>query len=177
MATILSAQCTDARVNMVTPRLFEEFPDAPAMAEAPLEELERLIGSINFYRNKAKSLQGMARALVADHRGAVPRTAEELTALAGVGAKTANVVLGNAFNIASGVVVDTHVMRLSQRLGWTRLKEAAKIAPLLEKVFPREEWIQLPHLLIFHGRRVCKARNPLCKTCFLVDHCPRIGVE
>lgn len=162
---------------MVTPKLFEEYPDAPAMAGAPLADLERLIGSINFFRNKAKSLQGMAKSLVAKHGGEVPRTPEELTELAGVGSKTANVVLGNAFNIASGVVVDTHVMRLAQRFGWTTLKEPVKIAPVLEKMFPRQDWIQLPHLLIFHGRRACKARNPLCKTCFLVDHCPRIGVE
>lgn len=177
VATILSAQCTDQRVNQVTPMLFEEFPDAKAMSEASLDDLERLIGSINFFRNKAKSLKSMSQSLVRNHKGEVPQEFESLTELAGVGKKTANVVLGNAFNIASGVVVDTHVGRLSRRLGWTKLEDPEKVEDELKNIFPKDEWILLSHLLIFHGRRVCKARNPLCKTCFLVDHCPRIGVQ
>lgn len=172
VATILSAQCTDVRVNMVTPALFERFPDPAALADADREDLENRIKSTGFFRNKTKSLVGMARALVEKHRGAVPATMEELTKLPGVGRKTANVVLGNAFGRNEGVVVDTHVTRVAFRLGLTRETDPVKIEQDLMKMVPREKWTQFSHLLIFHGRQICVARRPLCEKCPLSDLCP-----
>src|SRR5215510_9148851 len=172
VATILSAQCTDVRVNMVTPEVFRRFPNPAAMARAKKPVLERLIQSTGFFRNKAKSLIGMAQALVTDHGGEVPNTMEELNALPGVGRKTANVVLGNAFGINVGVVVDTHVIRLSQRLGLTKHKDAEKIELDLMKVVPREHWTEWSHWLIWHGRRRCYARRPDCSRCEIFKLCP-----
>jgi endonuclease-3 len=171
-ATILSAQCTDARVNLVTPVLFARYPDAAALAQARQSELEEIIKSTGFFRNKAKSLIGMAQAVVADHGGVVPRTMEQLRALPGVGRKTANVVLGNAYGINEGITVDTHVTRLSRRLGLTRHDDPAKIEQDLMELIPREDWALLSHLLIFHGRQVCVARRPRCWECVLSDFCP-----
>lgn len=172
VATILSAQCTDKRVNMVTPLLFETFPTAAALADAPTEKLEDLIRSTGFFRNKAKSLIGLGKALAERHGGEVPDTMEELVRLPGVGRKTANVVLGNAFNRNEGVVVDTHVGRLSSRLGLTRETDPVKVERDLMPLFPRQDWALLAHLLIFHGRRVCVARAPRCDRCVLSDICP-----
>lgn len=172
VATILSAQCTDKRVNMVTPLLFETFPTAAALAEAPTEKLEDLIRSTGFFRNKAKSLIGLGKALAERHGGEVPDTMEELVRLPGVGRKTANVVLGNAFNRNEGVVVDTHVGRLSSRLGLTKETDPVKVERDLMPLFPRQDWALLAHLLIFHGRRVCVARAPRCDRCVLSDICP-----
>ena len=172
MATILSAQCTDKRVNLVTPSLFEKYPDAGALADANPDEVEDLIRTTGFFRNKTKSLLGMANAVVERHRGEIPNTMEELTKLPGVGRKTANVILGNAFGINEGVVVDTHVGRLSLRLGLTRQTDPVKVELQLMKLFPRKVWAKLSHLLIFHGRRVCIARSPKCEICVLSDICP-----
>lgn len=172
VATILSAQCTDVRVNMVTPALFARYPTAHALAEADQEELEGLIKSTGFFRSKAKNLIGMARALVERHGGEVPASMEELTRLPGVGRKTANVILGNAFGRNDGVVVDTHVTRLSNRLGLTAERDPAKIESALMTLFPQEQWTMLSHLLIEHGRRVCEARAPKCGACSLADLCP-----
>ena len=172
VATILSAQCTDKRVNLVTPALFEKFPDAASLSAAKMEELEEMIRTTGFFRNKAKSLLGMASAVVEKHAGGIPRTMEELTKLPGVGRKTANVILGNAFGINEGVVVDTHVGRLSLRLGLTRQTDPVKVELQLMKLFPRKVWAKLSHLLIFHGRRVCIARSPKCEMCVLSDICP-----
>lgn len=176
VATILSAQCTDARVNLVTPALFARYPKAQVLAAADPAEVEELIRSTGFFRNKTKSLIGMARALVAGHGGAVPRTMEELRVLPGVGRKTANVVLGNAYGINEGVTVDTHVTRLSRLLGLTRHDDPVKIEQDLMQLFPQEEWALLSHLLIFHGRQVCIARRPRCPACVLADLCPSAGV-
>lgn len=172
VATILSAQTTDVRVNSVTPDLFAEYPTAAAYANADPTELEEAIRPTGFFRNKAKSLQGMARALVEDHGGEVPRTMKELVALPGVGRKTANVVLGNAFSIDEGVVVDTHVRRLSNRLGFTSHKDPEKIEQDLIETVPRRDWTVFSHLLILHGRSVCKARKPACGDCVVNDLCP-----
>jgi len=172
VATILSAQCTDVRVNMVTPALFRRFPDARRLAAADPAVVEELVRSTGFYRNKAKSLLGMARALVEHHGGKVPSTMEELRVLPGVGRKTANVVLGNAFGINEGVTVDTHVTRVSRLLRLTRHTDAEKIERDLMALFPRDDWALLSHLLIFHGRRVCIARRPRCAECVLRDICP-----
>jgi endonuclease III len=172
VATILSAQCTDKRVNMVTPELFRKYPDATALANASPEELENEIRSTGFFRNKTKSLLGMARAAVERHGGDVPDTMEELTKLPGVGRKTANVVLGNAFNRNVGIVVDTHVTRLSNRLGLTRETDAVKIEEDLMPLFPPEQWTMVSHLLIEHGRQICIARTPRCEVCPLNDICP-----
>lgn len=172
VATILSAQCTDKRVNMVTPALFERFPTPAAMAAADLGELEELIRTTGFFRNKARSLKGLGQALVADHGGQVPSTMAELHALPGVGRKTANVVLGNAFGIDEGVVVDTHVQRLSGLLGLTFQTTPEKIELDLMDLVPRDHWTLWSHLLILHGRNVCKARRPLCDRCVLLDLCP-----
>lgn len=172
VATILSAQCTDERVNQVTPVLFGRYPGPHDLAGARQEELEQIIKSTGFFRNKAKSLLGMAGGVVDRHDGEVPDTMEALVALKGVGRKTANVVLGNAFGKAEGVVVDTHVTRLSGRLGLTREKDAVKIERDLMKVVPREEWTDLPHLFIDHGRAVCRAPTPRCERCVLSDICP-----
>lgn len=172
VATILSAQSTDARVNLVTPALFARFPDAGALAKAKTPELEKLILSTGFFRQKSKSLIGMATALMTAHQGEVPPNMDQLTALPGVGRKTANVVLGNAFDINEGVVVDTHVARVSFRLGLTTQTDPVKIEQDLIDLFPREQWTMLAHLLIFHGRRVCEAKNPRCGECVLADICP-----
>jgi len=171
VATILSAQCTDARVNLVTPSLFKKYPDADAFAKASPADLETLIRSTGFYRNKAKSILGMARLLVQKYGGVVPRTMEELLELPGVARKTANVVLGTAYRIAAGVVVDTHVTRLSNRLGLTRELTPEKIERDLMKIVPREDWIWFSHALITHGRRVCTARNPNCPDCPVLKNC------
>lgn len=177
VATILSAQCTDERVNLVTPHLFAKFPDAKAMAKAPVEQIEELIRSTGFFKNKAKNIKACAQQLVDHHSGQVPRAMDELRALPGVGRKTANVVLGVAYKIAVGVVVDTHVARLSERFLWSKASTAEKIEADLMKLLPESEWIITSHLLIYHGRRICKARNPQCRTCFLFDRCPRSGVK
>ncbi len=174
VATILSAQCTDVRVNMVTPALFKRCPSAPDYAAIPQEELETLVHSTGFYRNKAKSIRGMGAALVERHGGVVPQTIEELSALPGAGRKTANVVLGNAFHINEGVVVDTHVGRLSLRLGLTTNTDPIKVEQDLMDLFMQESWSDLSHWLIWHGRRRCKARNPACEECELRDLCPSV---
>jgi endonuclease III len=176
VATILSAQCTDARVNMVTPGLFARYPDALALGQANGEELEAIIKSTGFFRNKTRNLIGMAQALAAEHGGEVPRTMEELRVLPGVGRKTANVVLGNAFGINEGITVDTHVARLSGLLGLSKHDDPAKIERDLMPLFPREDWALLSHLLIFHGRQVCIARRPRCGACVLADLCPSARV-
>jgi endonuclease-3 len=172
VATILSAQCTDARVNMVTPALFERFPSAKAMSDAKPEVLEEMIKSTGFFRNKAKSLLGMSNAVMEKHGGEIPRTMEQLVKLPGVGRKTANVVLGNAFGIDEGVVVDTHVSRLSNRLALSRETDPVKIEQDLIALYPRERWTMLSHLLISHGREVCDARRPECERCVVSQLCP-----
>lgn len=172
VATILSAQCTDKRVNMVTPALFRHYPDATRLADAEQEQLEEEIRSTGFFRAKSKSLLGMARALVSRHGGTVPDSMEELTKLPGVGRKTANVVLGNAFGRNVGIVVDTHVARLANRLGLTDETDPVKIEAALMPLFPPEQWTMLSHLLIEHGRQVCVARVPRCAQCVLNDICP-----
>ena len=172
VATILSAQCTDKRVNLVTPALFAKYPDAPAMAVAEPDTLQEMIKSTGFFRNKTKSLLGMANAVTDEHGGGVPRTMDELVKLPGVGRKTANVVLGNAFGIDEGVVVDTHVSRLSNRLGLSRQSDPVKIEQDLMALYPRSQWTMLSHLLISHGREICDARKPLCETCVVNSLCP-----
>jgi endonuclease-3 len=172
VATILSAQCTDERVNMVTPALFLRFPDAELLAGASQEEVEEIIHSTGFFRNKAKNLIGMAQALRQDYGGELPRTLAELTRLPGIGRKTANVILGNAFGIDEGVVVDTHVKRLSGRMGFSRETTPEKIELDLMEVFPRERWTPLSHLLIFHGRGPCPARKTRCRECVVAHLCP-----
>ena len=157
---------------MVTPELFRRWPDAPALAAAPIESIEEVIKSTGFFRNKAKSIQGLARAVVAEHGGALPRTMAELVALPGIGRKTANVVLGTAFGLNEGIVVDTHVARLSARFGLTRESDAVRIEQALIPLFERESWSQLSHLMIWHGRRTCDARKPRCLECVLADICP-----
>jgi endonuclease III len=177
IATILSAQCTDKRVNIVTETLFKKYRTAAAFAEADVAELEQAVKTAGFYRNKAKSIKSAARSIVEKHAGNVPRTMEELIELGGVGRKTANVVLGNAFNINVGVVVDTHVARLSFRLGLTGETDPVKIELALVKLVPQEQWTLFSHLLIWHGRRRCFARNPDCEDCEIKALCPRIGVR
>jgi endonuclease-3 len=176
IATILSAQCTDKRVNMVTPLLFAKYPDAQSLANANPAELEELIKPTGFFRNKTKSLIGMAKALVEKHGGEVPRTMAELVQLPGVGRKTANVVLGNAFGMNEGIVVDTHVGRVGMRLGFVTESDPVKAEQELMRLFPDADWTQLSHLLIFHGRRICAARAPKCPQCFLSDICPSSSV-
>jgi endonuclease III len=176
-ATILSAQCTDKRVNMVTPLLFKTYPTAQAMSDAPPEQLEEIIRSTGFFRNKTKSLIGLGKALVERHNGEVPDTMDDLVRLPGVGRKTANVVLGNAFNKNEGVVVDTHVARVSQRLGLTKETDPVRIEQDLMPLFPREDWALLSHLFIFHGRHICEARSPKCEICTLNDICPSSTVQ
>ena len=171
-ATILSAQCTDARVNMVTPTLFARYPTPFELARAEAREVEEIIRSTGFFRNKTKSLIGMAQAVVAEHGGEVPRTMEELHKLPGVGRKTANVVLGNAYGINEGVTVDTHVTRVSGRLGLSHGTDAVKIEQELMQLYPREDWGLLSHLFISHGRQVCIARRPRCEVCVLSHLCP-----
>ena len=172
VATILSAQTTDVSVNGVTKALFEKYRTAADYAGADPAELEEDIRPSGFYRNKTRSLRGMARALVEEHAGEVPRTMRELVALPGVGRKTANVVLGNAFGVDEGIVVDTHVRRVSNRLGLTENQDPEKIERDLIRMVPQEDWTVFSHLLIFHGRRICKARKPDCPTCVLNDLCP-----
>lgn len=172
IATILSAQCTDERVNLVTATLFRKYPTVADYANADPAELEKDISSINFFRNKARSIQTTARLLLEKHNGSLPKTLEELTQLAGVGRKTANVVLGTAFGIPTGVVVDTHVARLTQLLGLTKNKDAEKIEQDLIELVPKKEWIDFSHRLIWHGRRICKARKPNCAECSLEPLCP-----
>jgi endonuclease III len=172
VATILSAQCTDKRVNLVTPALFERYPDAEALAMADPREVEELIKPTGFFRNKTRSLLGMAGGLLDRFGGAVPDRMEDLVTLPGVGRKTANVILGTAFGKPAGVVVDTHVGRLSRRLGLTRLADPVKVERVLTRLFPQKNWTLLSHLLIFHGRRVCLARRPRCAECVLNDLCP-----
>jgi endonuclease III len=171
-ATILSAQCTDARVNMVTPTLFARYPTPFELAAADPAELEEIIKSTGFFRNKTKSLIGMAQAVVAEHGGEIPRTMEELRKLPGVGRKTANVVLGNAYGINEGVTVDTHVTRISGLLGLSRGTDAVKIEEELMKLYPQEDWGLLSHMMISHGRQVCIARRPKCGDCVLAQLCP-----
>lgn len=175
VATMLSAQCTDKRVNLVAPVLFRRCPTVGAFAAIPQDELEAIIRSTGFFRSKAKNIRAMAAALIAGHGGRVPKTLGELAALPGVGRKTANVVLGNAFGINEGVVVDTHVARLSRRLGLTTFPDPVRIEKDLVKLFPRERWTGLSHWLIFHGRRRCMARKPDCAGCELRDICPSAG--
>ena len=177
IATILSAQCTDVRVNLVTPALFAKWPTPEAMAKAPVSDLEKAIQSTGFFRNKARNILACCQKIVELHGGQVPQTLEELVRLPGVGRKTANVVLGTAFDIATGVVVDTHVTRLTYRLGLTKHANAVKIEQDLMKLLPEKEWIDFSHRLIHHGRRICIARKPLCERCMLLEICPRIGVE
>jgi endonuclease-3 len=172
VATILSAQTTDERVNQVTPELFRKYPDPDSLASADQAEVEAIIRTTGFFRNKARNIIGFARAVVADHQGEVPRSMAQLSALPGVGRKTANVILGNAFGIDEGVVVDTHVNRLSNRLRFTRQEAPEKIEQDLMALFPSERWTLLAHLLIWHGRRVCEARRPRCESCAVSHLCP-----
>lgn len=176
IATILSAQCTDERVNQVTPALFARCPNATALASISQAELEKMIHSTGFYRAKARSLRSCAASLVADHQGEVPRTMEALHRLAGVGRKTANVVLGNAFGVAEGVVVDTHVGRLSRRMGLTRQHDPVKVESALVRLIPKKDWTLASHLLISHGRKRCNARKPDCANCEIKALCPKRGV-
>ena len=176
VATVLSAQCTDERVNMVTPALFKKCPTPQAMVKTPVEKIEELIRSTGFFKNKAKNLKSAAATLVEKYKGEIPQDLESLVELGGVGRKTANVVLGNAFGIASGIVVDTHVSRLSYRLGWVDTDNAVVIERELSEEVPKEDWIMLSHYLISHGRAICKARKPDCSHCFLETTCPKKGV-
>lgn len=176
VATILSAQCTDERVNIVTATLFRKYRTPQDYLDVAPEELAQDIKSINFFNNKTRSIQGAAQKIVDNFGGQVPQTMDELLTLNGVARKTANVVLGNAFGIASGVVVDTHVLRLSQRLGLTDEKTPEKIEKDLSALVPQKDWVMFPHLLITHGRTVCNARKPKCGECVLSDICPKIGV-
>lgn len=177
VATILSAQCTDVRVNMVTPTLFDKYRTAAAYAAAPLHELEEMIRSTGFFRNKARNIRNCCKIIAEQFDGKVPETLDELVRLDGIGRKTANVVLSVAFGKAEGIVVDTHVARLSRRLGLTRVTTPEKIERALMPVIPREDWIVFSHLLIWHGRRRCAARNPDCQNCEVADLCPKIGVN
>lgn len=177
VATILSAQCTDKRVNMVTPAVFAAYPSAAALADAPLEHVEALVKSTGFFRAKAKSLVGMAQAVVGRHGGEIPHTMAALVELPGVGRKTANVVLGNVFGINEGVVVDTHVGRVAYRLGFTKATDPVRIEVALMPLFPRETWTMLSHLLIWHGRQICDARRPRCGLCDLRPRCPSAPLD
>jgi endonuclease-3 len=170
VATVLSAQCTDVRVNQVTPALFAEYPTAAHYAQAPLGELEQAIYTTGFYRNKAKSIQAICRELVKEYGGKVPEALEELVKLPGVGRKTANVILGNAFG-TPGIVVDTHMGRVALRLGLTREKDPVKVEFDLMPLVPRERWVKFSHQMIWHGRRICTAKNPQCPVCPLLPHC------
>ncbi len=176
IATILSAQCTDERVNVVTANLFRKYRNPQDYLEVSPEELERDIHSTGFFRNKAKNIRGACEKITKDFGGEIPRSMEELLTLNGVARKTANVVLGNAFGIASGVVVDTHVSRLSNRLGLTEQTVPEKIEKDLQQIVPEKDWIMFPHWLISHGRKICQARKPKCPECVLNDICPKVGV-
>jgi endonuclease-3 len=175
IATILSAQCTDERVNQVTPHLFKKFPTAEAMAQARIPELEKLIQSTGFFRSKAKSLSEASREIVEKHHGKVPQDLHELIKLRGVGRKTANVVLGVAFGVP-GLVVDTHVKRLTYRMGFTHSTDPEKIEQEMMKLVPQEDWTLFAHLMIDHGRKICMARRPLCDECPVARYCPKVGV-
>jgi endonuclease-3 len=177
VATILSAQCTDKRVNIVTAELFKKFRSAKDFADAPMAEIETVVKTTGFFRNKAKNIKACCAALVEKFGGEVPRTMDELHALAGVGRKTANVVLGNAFGINIGVVVDTHVTRLSNRLGLAKGTDAVKLEQELMQLVPQEDWTRFSHWLIWHGRRRCSARKPDCENCEIKKLCPQIGVK
>ena len=177
IAVILSAQCTDKRVNQVTPKLFKKYPSAKDYAQADLKELEQDIHTTGFYRSKAKRIQLCCQRLTAEYNSQVPRNMEDLLTLSGVGRKTANVVLGSAFNVASGVVVDTHATRLSHRLNLSKSQSPEDIEQDLNQLIDKKFWIFWSYAIVYHGRYVCKARRPLCEKCFLVDHCPQIGVE
>ena len=176
VATILSAQCTDQRVNLVTPALFARFPTAADFATAPVDEIEELIKSTGFFRNKAKNIKQCCDMIVKEYGGKVPRTLEELIRLPGVGRKTANVILGDAFGLP-GITVDTHVGRLARRLGLTVHTDPVKVEQDLMTAIPRSEWTSFSHRLIFHGRQVCTARKPRCEQCTLAPRCPRVGVN
>ncbi len=177
VAVVLSAQTTDVAVNKATPALFERYPTPEALGQAEVADVEGLIKTIGMFRQKAKNIVGIGRLLTEKHGGQVPRDMEALVDLPGVGRKSANVVLGTAYGIESGVVVDTHVLRLSQRLGWTVETKPEKIEKDLMTVFPKGDWILLSHVLIYHGRRVCTARSAACAACVVADACPRVGVE
>lgn len=177
VATILSAQCTDQRVNLVTKVLFRKYPSAAHLARVPLSRLEKEIQSTGFFRNKAKNIKACCQKLVEEYDGQVPQNLDDLVQLAGVGRKTANVVLGTGFGIPTGVVVDTHVGRLSRRLGLTDQKDAVKCEHELMGQLPRKEWINFSHRMIHHGRQVCLARKPKCSTCGMNKFCPRFGVD
>ena len=176
VATILSAQCTDERVNMVTPRLFLEYPNSEKLARSSQADVEQIIKSTGFFRAKAKSLRGMAAQVVGQFGGVLPRTIDELIGLPGVGRKTANVLLGTAFGIATGVVVDTHVKRITHLLGLTDHQDPEKVEQDLMALLPKNEWINFSHRLIHHGRRICIARRPKCTECPLLQLCPRVGL-
>jgi endonuclease-3 len=176
VATILSAQCTDERVNKVTPTLFAAYPTADKMAKAQPQKVEALVRSTGFYKTKAKAIIRMSSILVKQFGGNLPKTIQELVSLPGIGRKTANVILNNAFSISSGIVVDTHVSRLSKRLGFTLEKTPEKIEKDLMKLIPNRHWIRIAHQLIHHGRQICKARKPACNHCVLSKLCPKIGV-
>ena len=176
VATILSAQCTDVRVNQVTPALFHRYPSAQDLADASQNDLEQMIRSTGFFRNKAKNIKAACQKIIKDFQGRVPDTMPELLSLPGVARKTANVVLGTAYGIPAGVVVDTHVFRISHRLGLTRANTPEKVELDLMKLLPSAEWINFSHRLIHHGRRICMARNPQCSSCSLADLCPKLGV-
>jgi endonuclease III len=176
ISTILSAQCTDERVNMVTPELFRRWPTAADLARAPIEQVEKVIQSTGFFRNKAKNIKGCCQVLAEKYDGVVPRAMEQLVELPGVGRKTANVVLGTAYGLATGVVVDTHVSRLSQRLGLTKHTDPTKIEQDLMQLVPKREWVNFAHEMIEHGRRICNARKPKCDECSMISFCPKIGV-
>lgn len=175
VATVLSAQCTDKRVNMVTPVLFAKYPDAAALAAARLPDVEAIVRSTGFFRSKAKSITGLAKAVVEQHGGHLPESMDALVVLPGIGRKTANVILGNAFGRNDGVVVDTHIGRLARRLGFSRHDDPVKVERDLMALFPKRSWTLLAHLLIWHGRRTCAARAPKCDGCRLADLCPSAG--
>ncbi len=177
IATILSAQCTDARVNKVTPALFARYPEAKDFAASDRSELEELVRTTGFYRNKSKSIHGATLTITETFGGEVPKTMEELLTLPGVARKTANVVLGTAFRIASGFVVDTHVFRLSHRMGLAEAKTPEQVEKKLMDLIPKKDWIDLAHILIHHGRAICAARSPKCDDCMVEADCPKIGVE
>jgi len=176
IATILSAQCTDVRVNIVTAELFRKYRGPADFLNVAQTELEKDIHSTGFFRNKAKNIQAACRRIIEVYGGNVPQTMDDLLTLGGVARKTANVVMGNAFGIASGVVVDTHVSRLSQRLGLTKEKTPEKIERALAEVVPKKDWVMFPHWMIYHGRQICDARKPKCSECPLADICPKIGL-
>ncbi len=177
IATILSAQCTDVRVNIVTKDLFATYPTAAHIAAAPLRRIEKIVHSTGFFRNKAKNIQACCRALADQYDGEAPESLEQLIKLAGVGRKTANVVMGTAYGIATGVVVDTHVGRLSRRMGLTSHKDAVKAEADLMQILPKTQWVDFSHRMIYHGRQICDSRKPKCDDCSMQKFCPRIGVD